>query len=58
VECENFESRRKIGKFEKGNAKNEVSILGVSEVRRKGQSELRSGDYTLYYSGDERAEIV
>ena len=36
--------------------KNDVSVLGVSEVRWKGQGEIRSGDYTLYYSGDERAE--
>jgi len=33
-----------------------VSILGVSEVRWKGQGEIRSGDYTVYYSGGERAE--
>src|SRR5215469_2885576 len=36
--------------------KNDVSILGVSEVRWKGQGEIRSGDYTVYYSGGERAE--
>jgi exonuclease III len=36
--------------------KNEVSISGVSEVRWKGQGEIRSGDYTVYYSGGERAE--
>ena len=36
--------------------KNEVSVLGVSEVRWKGQCEIRSGDYTVYYSGGERAE--
>ena len=35
--------------------KNEVSVLGVSEVRWKGQGEIRSGDYTVYYSGGERA---
>jgi len=29
--------------------KNEVSVLDVSEVRWKGQSEIRSGDYTVYY---------
>jgi exonuclease III len=32
--------------------KNEVSILGVSEVRWKGQGKIRSGDY----SGGECAE--
>jgi exonuclease III len=38
--------------------KNEVSVLGISEVRWKGQGEIRSGDYTVYYSGGERAEKV
>jgi 2C-methyl-D-erythritol 2,4-cyclodiphosphate synthase len=27
--------------------KNEVSVLGVSDVRWKGQGEIRSGDYTV-----------
>jgi hypothetical protein len=36
--------------------KNEVSVVGVSEVRWKGQGEIKSGDYTVYYSGGERAE--
>ena len=36
--------------------KNEVSILDVSEVGWKGQGEIRSGDYIVYYSGGERAE--
>ena len=36
--------------------KNELSILGVSEVRWKGQGEIQSGDHTVYYSGGERAE--
>ena len=36
--------------------KNEVSVLGVSEVRWKGQGEIRSGDYSVYYTGGERAE--
>jgi hypothetical protein len=31
--------------------KNAVSVLGVSEVRWKGQGELKIGDYTVYYSG-------
>jgi hypothetical protein len=35
--------------------KNAVSVLGTSEVRWKGQSEIRSADYTVYYSGGERA---
>ena len=29
---------------------------GVSEVRWKGQGEIRSGDYTVHYSGSERAQ--
>ena len=36
--------------------KNDLSVLGVGEVRWKGQCEIRSGDYTVYYSGGERAE--
>ena len=36
--------------------KNEVSALGVSEVQWRGQGEIRSGDYTVYFSGGERAE--
>ena len=36
--------------------KNEVSVLGVSEVRWKGQGAIRSGDCTVYYSRGERAE--
>jgi hypothetical protein len=30
--------------------KNEVYVLCVNEVRWKGQGEIRSGDYTVYYS--------
>jgi len=36
--------------------KNKVSVLGLSEVRWTGQGEIRSGDYTVYYSGREWAE--
>jgi len=36
--------------------KNKVSVLGVSEVRWIGQGEIRSGDYTVYYSRGEWAE--
>ena len=36
--------------------KNKVPALGVSEVRWTGQGETRSGNYTVYYSGDECAE--
>jgi len=36
--------------------KNEVTVLGVNEVWWKGQGEIRSGDYTVYYSGGERTE--
>jgi hypothetical protein len=36
--------------------KNQVSVLGVSEVWWKGQGEITSGDYTVYYSGGEQAE--
>jgi len=46
----------KLGNLKKEIQKNEVSVLGFSEVRWKGQGERRSGDYTVYYSGSERAE--
>ena len=36
--------------------KNEVSALSFSEVRWKGQGEIRIGDCTVYYSGGEWAE--
>jgi exonuclease III len=36
--------------------KNAASVLGDSEVRSKSQGEIRSGDYTVYYSGCDRAE--
>jgi exonuclease III len=36
--------------------KNGVSIMGVSEVRWKGQVEIRSGYYTMYNSGGEKSE--
>ena len=34
--------------------KNSVCVLGLSEVRWRGEGEIRSGDYTMYYSGGER----
>ena len=49
MECKDLESRRKIGEFETEMQKIEVSVLGVSEVRWKGQGEIRRGDYTVYY---------
>lgn len=33
-----------------------MSALGVSEVRWKGQGEIRNGDYTVYYVRSGRAE--
>jgi hypothetical protein len=36
--------------------KNAVSVLGVSEVRWKGQGEIRNRDYTVFYSGGDKAE--
>jgi hypothetical protein len=39
MECKDLESRRQIGEFENGNAEE----WGVSEVRWKGQGEIRSG---------------
>ena len=34
------------------------SVQGVSEVRWKGQGEIKSGDYTVYYSGGEGLKEV
>jgi exonuclease III len=48
----------KLENMKKEMQKNEVSVLGVSEVRWKGQGEIRIGDYTVYHSGCERAEKV
>jgi hypothetical protein len=36
--------------------KNEASVVGGSEVRWKGKGEIKSGVYTVYYSGGEMAE--
>jgi hypothetical protein len=46
----------KLENLKKEMQKNAVSVLGVSEVRWKSQGEIRSGDYTVYYSGGDRAE--
>ena len=39
MECEGFEARRKLENLKKEMKKNEVSVVGVSEVRWKGQGE-------------------
>jgi hypothetical protein len=36
--------------------KNGESVMGASEVRWKGQDEIRSGDSTMYNSGGEKSE--
>ena len=36
----------KLENLKKEMQKNELSVLGVSEVRWKGQGEIRSGNYT------------
>jgi nitrogen regulatory protein PII len=46
----------KLENLKKEMQKNAVSVLGVTEVRWKGQGEIRSGDYTVYYSRGDRAE--
>jgi exonuclease III len=56
VECKDTESRRQTGEFEEGDGENGVSVMGVTEVRWKGQGEIRSGDYTMHYSGGEESE--
>jgi len=59
IETWNLRTLNQVGKWEnlkKELQKNRVSILGGSEVQWKGQGEIRSGDYTLYYSGGEWAD--
>jgi exonuclease III len=46
----------KLGNLKKEMQKNAVSVLGVSAVRWKGQGEIRSDDYTVYYCGADRDE--
>jgi hypothetical protein len=46
----------KLENLKKEMQKNAVSVLGVSAVRWKGEGEIRSGDYTVYYCGGDRAE--
>jgi nitrogen regulatory protein PII len=46
----------KLENLKKEMQKNTVSVLGVSEVRWKGQGEIKSGDYRVYYSGGDSAE--
>jgi hypothetical protein len=45
----------KLKNLKKEIQKKAVSVLGVGEVRWKGQGEIRS-NYTVYYSGGDRAE--
>jgi len=55
----NVRTLKQVGKLENLKTemrKNEVSFLRVSEVRWEGQGDIRSGDYTVYYSGGERTE--
>ena len=59
MEHKDLEARRKTENLKTEMQKNKVSVLGVSEVRWTGQGEIRkirSGDYTVYYSGGEWAE--
>jgi hypothetical protein len=53
LERKDLESRRKTRKPE-GDA--EKCSVCVSEVRWKGQGEITSSDYTVYYCGGDRAE--
>ena len=58
IETWNVRTLNRGGKLEylkKEMQKNEVYVLGVCEVRWKGQDEIRFGDYTMYNSGGERA---
>jgi exonuclease III len=46
----------KLEILKKDMQKNAVSVLVVSEVRWKGQGEIRSGDYTVCYCGGDSVE--
>ena len=46
----------KLENLKKEMQKNELYILGFSEALWKGQGEIKSDDYTVYYSGGEQAE--
>ena len=48
--------RSKLQNLKTEMLKNNVSVLGVIEVRWRGQSEIRFGVYIVYYSGGGRAE--
>jgi hypothetical protein len=48
MECKDFESGSKLENLKNETQKNTVSILGVIEVSWQEQSEIRSGDYTVY----------
>jgi hypothetical protein len=54
----NVRTQNQGGKLEnlKVMEKNGVSVMGVSEVSWKGQGEIRSGDYIMYYSGFEQSK--
>ena len=51
-----LESRREARELRKEMEKNAVSGVGFSERQWNGQGEIRSGDYTAYYSKGEKVE--
>ena len=56
MECKGLEARRQFGKNLKEEMKKiDTFGLGVKKLRWEGQGEI-SGDYTVSYSGGERAE--
>lgn len=36
---------------------NKMDVIGLSEVRWEGQGEMRSGEVTLFYSGNKRGKM-
>ena len=56
MECTDLESRWEARELRKEMEKNTVSGLGFSERQWNGQGEIRSGDYTVYYSKGEKDE--
>jgi exonuclease III len=56
VEFKDTESRRQTGEFDEGDGEEWSVCYGFSEVRWKGQGEIHSGEYTMYYSRGEKSE--
>jgi len=54
MESKNTESMGKVENLKKEIQQNAVSALDIREGQWMGQGETHSGNYTVYYSGNER----